>query len=297
MRLDDRLADAEHGRAADLVRVERRLERVELVLDGKSGHLGLEVFHENALELARHVLDAALDALEQHVAGETVRDDDVHVAAEHLRRLDVADKADAAGGVRCLEQRERLVLELGTLVILGAVAQQADARRGDAEHGAGIVTAHIGKLQQVFRRAVGIGAAVDEHDARIAVRQHGSQRRAADAVDALDDERGAGEQCAGAAGGDDRVALAVTQHVERDRHGSVLLAAGSRAGVVVHGDDFARVDDLELGLLIAQAGLNGGALADEHDLRAQLLLRVHRALDDLIRGEVTAHCVHKNSHR
>ena len=84
---------------------------------------------------------------------------------------------------------------------------------------------------------------------------------------------------------------------ERDRHGSVLLAAGGRAGVVVHGDDLTGVDDLELGLFAAQAGLNGGALADEHDLRAQLLLRVHRALDDLVRGEVTAHCVHKNSHR
>ena len=189
------------------------------------------------------------------------------------------------------------MLELRALVILGAVAEQADARRGDAEHGAGIVAAHIGKLQQVLRRAVGVGAAVDEHDARVAVRQHGGQRRAADTVDALDDERSAGEQRAGAAGRDDRVALAVAQHIERDRHGSVLLAAGGCAGVVVHGDDFARVDDLELGLLIAQAGLNGGALADEHDLRAQLLLRVHRALDDLVRGEVTAHCVHKNSHR
>lgn len=86
----------------------------------------------------------------------------------------------------------------------------------------------------------------------------------------------------------DRVALAVTQHVERDRHGSVLLAAGGRAGVVVHGDDLTGVDDLKLGLFAAQAGLNGGALADEHDLRAQLLLRVHRALDDLVRGEITA---------
>ncbi len=182
-------------------------------------------------------------------------------------------------------------------MLLGAVAQQADTRRGDAEHGAGIVAAHIGKLQQILRRAVGVGTAVDEHDARIAVRQHRGQRRAADAVDALDDERSTGEQRAGAAGGDDRVALPVTQHVERDRHGSVLLAAGGRAGVVVHGDDLTGVDDLELGLLVAQAGLNGCALADEHDLRAQLLLRVHRALDDLVRGEVTAHCVHKNSHR
>lgn len=189
------------------------------------------------------------------------------------------------------------MLKLGALMLLGAVAQQADARRSDTKHGAGIIAAHIGKLQQILRRAVGVGAAVDEHDARVSVRQNGSQRRAADAVNALDDERGAGEQCAGAAGGDDRVALAVTQHVERDRHGSVLLAAGGRAGVVVHGDDFAGVDDLELGLFVAQAGLNGGALADEHDLRTQLLLRVHRALDDLVRGEITAHCVHKNSHR
>ena len=189
------------------------------------------------------------------------------------------------------------MLKLRALVLLGAVAEQADARRRDAEHGAGVVAAHIGKLQQVFRRAVGVRAAVDEHDARIAVGQHGSQRRAADAVDALDDERRAREQCAGAAGGDDRVTLAVTQQVECDRHGSILLAAGRRAGVIVHGDDLARVNDRQLGLLVAQAGLDGGALADEHDLRAQLPLRAHRALDDLIRGEVAAHCVHKYSHR
>ena len=116
-------------------------------------------------------------------------------------------------------------------------------------------------------------------------------------MDALDDERRAREQCAGAAGGDDRIALAVTQQVECDRHGSILLAAGRRTGVIVHGDDLARVNDLQLGLLVAQAGLDGGALADEHDLRAQLPLRVHRTLHDLIRGKVAAHCVHKYSHR
>ena len=189
------------------------------------------------------------------------------------------------------------MLELRALVVLGAVAEQTDTGRRDAEHGAGVVAAHIGKLQQVLRRAVGVRAAVDEHDARIAVGQHGSQRRAADTVDALDNERRAREQCAGAAGGDDRIALAVTQQVERDRHGSILLAAGRRAGVIVHGDDLARVNDLELGLLVAQTGLDGGALADEHDLRAQLLLCVHRTLHDLVRGKVAAHCVHKYSHR
>ena len=57
---------------------------MELILDGERRQLGLEALHEDALELARHVLDAALDALEQDVAGEAVGDDDVHVAAEHL---------------------------------------------------------------------------------------------------------------------------------------------------------------------------------------------------------------------
>ena len=189
------------------------------------------------------------------------------------------------------------MLKLRALVVLGAVAEQTDTRRRDAEHGTGIVTAHIGKLQQVLRRAVGVRAAVDEHDARVAVGQYGGKRRAADAVDALDDERRACKQCAGTAGRDDRITLAVTQQVECDRHGSILLAAGRRAGVIVHGDDLARVNDLELGLLVAQAGLDGGALADEHDLRAQLLLRVHRTLHDLVRGKVAAHCVHKYSHR
>ena len=177
------------------------------------------------------------------------------------------------------------MLELGSpLVILGAVAQQADARRGDAAACvSGIVTAHD------RRTAAGIPACSRRWRPQSMSMTPASPFGSTGASAArrmpwmrLTMQRGAGEQCAGAAGGDDRVALAVTQHVERDRHGSVLLAAGSRAGVVVHGDDFARVGMIStlVPASSAQAGLNRGALADEHDLRAQLLLRVHRALDD-----------------
>ena len=62
------------------------------------------------------------------------------------------------------------------------------------------------------------GVAVDEHNAMLPARKHGCHRRAADAADALDGQRRPGEECAGAARGDNRVALAVLQHGERNRH-------------------------------------------------------------------------------
>ena len=74
------------------------------------------------------------------------------------------------------------------------------------------------RIAAVFRRALHIRPAVDEHDAMLARREDRRESRAADAADALDRERGPGEQRARASGGDDRVARAVLEEIQRHRH-------------------------------------------------------------------------------
>ena len=100
-------------------------------------------------------------------------------------------------------------------------------------------------------------------------------------------------------GGDDRVALAVTQEIQRNGHGRILLAAGGGAGVVLHGDDLACVDYLKLALCAAlffKAGFHILDTADKADFHAELALCAHRALYDLLRGIVAAHCVNDYLH-
>ena len=130
---------------------------------------------------------------------------------------------------------------------------------------------------------------------------HGGHGGAADAVDALGDEGGAGEQRAGGAGGHHGVAAAVFQQRQAYAHGRVLFPAEYGGRVVAHlhrlrcGDNGRAVRQVR-----QAAGLdsvqNGGLVAGEHDVRAEALLRLQRALDDLQRGVVAAHGVYNDLH-
>lgn len=83
--------------------------------------------------------------------------------------------------------------------------------------------------------------------------------------------------------------LAVTQEIQRNGHGRILLAAGGGAGVILHGDDLARVDYLKLAFraaLFFKAGFHILDTADKANLHAELALCAHRALYDLLRGIV-----------
>ncbi len=71
--------------------------------------------------------------LQQHVAGEAVRDDDVAVTREDLDALDVAVEVDR----QLLHQRARLAHQRVALQLLAADVEDADARLGDAEGAAG----------------------------------------------------------------------------------------------------------------------------------------------------------------
>ena len=86
--------------------------------------------------------------------------------------------------------------------------------------------------------------------------------------------------------------LVVSVAPDRHRHGRILLSAGSGAGIVLHRDHFAGVNDLRT-ITPGQAWLNSLPLPDQHDLRAISLVRLQRALDDLLRRVIAAHCVDK----
>ena len=219
MRLDDGLADADHRRAADLVDVHGFLHDAEILFQHRRCELIGSVLIEHALELLHHIFDNALGALEKDVAGKAVSYYNVRRTGENARALDVADEIDAPIFVRLLQQCESLMLKLAALGVLGTDVQQADARVLAAHKFLGIEAAHIRKLKQIFRRALDVRAAVDEHDAVLPARKNRRHRRAADAADALDGQRRSGEERAGAARGDYCVALAVLEHRERDGHG------------------------------------------------------------------------------
>ena len=68
-----------------------------------------------------------------------------------------------------LQKSIGLLLKLRSLRLLRADIQKTDAGIFAPEKIVRVELAHIGKLQQVLRRAVGVRATIDEHDARVAV--------------------------------------------------------------------------------------------------------------------------------
>ena len=184
------------------------------------------------------------------------------------------------------------MLQSAALGALGAYVEQAHSGQVAAHDLFGVKAAHEGKLQEVLRRALHIGAAVDEHDPMLPGGQYGGQRRPANAPDALDRQGRAGEQRAGAAGGNHRVALALFQQIQGHGHGRVLFPPGGGAGVVLHGDDLSGVHNIDLrAALVFQAGAHILRAAHQRDLHAQALLCHNRALNDFCGGVVAAHCV------
>ncbi len=94
--------------------------------------------------------------------------------------------------MRLLQQRIGVVAKRVALMLLGAVAEQTNTWLLNTVELLHIKAAHVSKLQQVFRRALRVRAAVDEHAGVAAIRQHGGKRRAADTANALGGERRAG---------------------------------------------------------------------------------------------------------
>ena len=218
MRLNDGLGNAEQRRAADLARIKERLERVHILFEHGSRELIGGVFIENAFETLHKHHGCALNALEQHVSGETVTHKDIHVSGENVARFHVADKVKPPSLVSFLQKSIGLLLKLRSLRLLRADVQKTDAGIFAPEKIVRVELAHIGKLQQILRRAFHIRAAVDQKRTFAAVRDHRAKAGTADAADAAHRERSAAQKSAGASGGNDGVTLAAVKQLERNGH-------------------------------------------------------------------------------
>ena len=166
---------------------------------------------------------------------------------------------------------------------------------------AGVKAAQIGELQQVLRRTLGVGAAVDQHAASGGGGHDRSHGGPANAPHTLGNEGSAGQQRAGGAGGDKGVALAVPQQGQAHAHGAVLLPAEHRGGIVLHGNFLGGGHDIHALRQLLYAALgerfpDGGLVAGEGDVHAPALLSLQGTLDDGQRRVVAAHGVYDDPH-
>ena len=87
------------------------------------------------------------------------------------------------------------MLELAALGLLNSDIEKSDAGVIDVHDALCIEAAHVAKLEKILWCALGIRAAVYEHEAVFVAREHRCHCRTANTVDALDDKRCTGEQC------------------------------------------------------------------------------------------------------
>jgi hypothetical protein len=113
---------------------------------------------------------------------------------------------------------------------------------------------------------------------------------------------GGGHYAAGVAGRDDGLGLAALDEFHRAGNGAILLLAQAVNGLVLHGQDFAGVDDLNTVVLEAggtHGGLDCGLVADEEERGDPAVLgegKAH-AFDDHAAAMIPAHYIHRDSHR
>ena len=165
----------------------------------------------------------------------------------------------------------------------------------------GVVGAHVGKLDEVLRGTLGVGAAVDEHRAAVARGHHGSQSGPADAPDALDQQSGGGQQGAGGTGGDKGVALPRLQQVEAHGERGVLLLLKGGGGVVADLHHLGGVGDLHAGGQLLDAVVLEDlqdllSPAHQGDLHAVFLVCLDGTHDRGLRGVVASHGVDDDLH-
>ena len=202
---------------------------------------------------------------------------------------------------RFLELLIRFAAQRVALALLRADVQKTDARIFDAEHFLRVVAAKIRKLQQVFDRALGVRAAVDEHRLALGRRDGRRERRAAQAADALDNERRARKERARAARADKAVRVAGMEHIEPHGEGRILFSLERRSRIVADLDDLRRVHDLHAcgkrrAAALAQRFLDLFLFSGKKDLRAVPFVCHQRALDGCKRCKIAAHGVNNDLH-
>ena len=180
---------------------------------------------------------------------------------------------------------------------LGTDVQQAHPGLLHPHEPLGVKIAQIRKLQQIFRRTVGVGAAVAEQGAARSGGEYRPHGRPANAPDPLHQQGGPRQQRAGGTGGDEGVSLPVFQHGQAHGQGGILFALEGSGGIVAHIHHFRSVHDLHaLRQGAGQAGPDGLLTAHQHDVRAALGMGLQSALYHRLRGVVAAHGVQNDLH-
>ena len=297
MRLDDRLVQADQHGAADLAVIHGLADLICALLAEEIPDLGKEIPLEHILHHVRHVACSALDALEQHVAGEAVGHDHVR-AGQNVASLDVAGEVNEPVFIGLFQENIGVLVQLVALFFLRTVVQQRHAGPLDPERLLRVERAHAAELHQKFRRALRVRARVDQDRAG---RKQRCKGRTADASDALDQQRARRQKRARVARGNHRVARAVGQHFQADDHGGIAVLLHDLGGVNVHIDHIFSIGDLDaLRKIVQTVGLHAAQnilpAAHQHDLRSVFLCRAQRTQNDLVRRVVAAHCVNDNPH-
>ena len=226
--------------------------------------------------------------------------------------LPVAAEGDARGVVA--QEGEGVLGELVALGILGADGHEADDGLFMAQDQAAVDVAHHGELAEPLVVAVGVRAGVQQEGGTIRVLggHDSGDGRAGDALDAPEDEEGAGGHGTGVAGGDGGIGLAFLDQAHADIDGAVLFPAHGRGGGIVHRDGFIGVEDAQAAVGHQRLNVRDGAdfgmamaerLADlrlvAHEDDGILRLRGGEgaAPDDFIGRVVAAHCIERYPHR
>ncbi|CAN3961792.1 signal peptidase I, partial [Dysosmobacter welbionis] len=162
MGLDHRLLDPQEGCAAHLAGIQQLFHLPQIPFHQTGGQLGLGAGEEHLLQGLEQELAYALHGFQHHIAGEAVGNDHIGGAHHGLVGLHIADEVDAAGLPSLFQQGVGLMAQGVALLLLRTDVQKAHPGLFDAHDPLGVVAAQVRKLEQVLRRALGVGAAVAE---------------------------------------------------------------------------------------------------------------------------------------
>ena len=128
----------------------------------------------------------------------------------------------------------------------------------------------------------------------------GGNGRAANALQALDNKRGAHHQGSGGAGGNQCIAPALCQSPAGDSQGTVFILLQQRTGVRLHGDEPLSGQDFHAGKvdgILFCTGADELLVSTKQNVTAKLRLRRSRALQNLQRRIVAAKGIDDDLHK
>src|SRR5688500_8194263 len=175
--------------------------------------------HDGLANEAEDQLLHAFGELEHDVTGEAVGDGHVAGAASNILALDVADEVEAAR----LKEWDGSLDESVAFGFFFAIADEADAGLLEPEDVTHIGVAKLGELEKVSGVAVGVGADVQEEDARVEQGQDAGDSGAVDVLDAAQREEGGRHDGAAVAGGEEGVGGLVFDEAHGDVDRGVAL--------------------------------------------------------------------------